>query len=108
MDTKKGIEIGNIPSGGLNTTVAINCKNATHTKSETAVELNFDIHANVNASFESFVIYLAANNAAIANTKVTKDIVSLEYHNFDQILTSVITSMTDDFNLVHKDGINLV
>lgn len=108
MDTKKGIEIGNIPSGGLNTTVAIKCTNQTTTTPETAVELNLDIHANLNASFESFVIYVAANDAAIANTKVTKDIVGLDYHNFDEILTSVITAMTDDFNLAHKEGLNLV
>ena len=108
FSTKDGIEIGNIPSGGLNTTVTILCSNATTTTPEKAVELNLDVKANVNASWESFVIYAAANDVSISNTIVTYDRVGLDYHAFDSLLTSVAVSMSDNFNLSHSKGLNLV
>lgn len=108
FSTKDGIEIGNMPSGGLNTSLTILCTNATTTTPEKAVELNLDVKANLNASWEDFVIYVAANDVLISNTVVTYDLVGLDYHAFDTLLTSVATSMSDAFNLSHSNGINLV
>jgi len=101
FNTKDGIEIGNMPSGGLNTTLAILCSNKTTTTPELAVELNLDVKANVNASWESFVIYAAASDILVSNTVVTKDNVGLDYHAFDTLFTSVATTMADTFNLSH-------
>jgi len=101
FDTTNGIEIGNIPSGGLNTTIAFLCTNATTTTPEKAIELSVDVVANLNVSFEDFVIYAAVNDVAIANTEVRFDLVGLDYHPYDDLLTSVATSMTTDFNIAH-------
>ena len=97
-----------MPSGGLNTTITFLCTNATTTTPEKAIELNVDIVANVNASFESFVIYASINDVAISNTIVTYDLVGLDYHPYDDLLTSVATSITTDFNVAHTGGLNLV
>ena len=94
-----GIEIGNIPEGGLNTNLAIFCKNATNTGDEVAFELNFDIKANVNASFESFVVYGAVNDVVVSNTKVVADNVGLDYHAYDDLFTSIAKTFADTFNL---------
>ena len=108
FSTKDGIEIGNIPSGGLNTTVTIMCSNATTTTPEKAIELNLDVAANVNASWDNFVIYAAAKDVMISNTQVNYSIMQLDYHAFDELLTSVAKSMTDVFNESHAKGVNLV
>ena len=78
------------------------------TTPEKAVELNMDVRANVNASFDNFVIYASANDLLISNTQVTVDNVGLDYHAFDELLTSVAKTMSDNFNLSHSSGINLV
>ena len=101
FNPKDGIEIGNIPSGGINTTVTFLCSNATLTTPEKAVELNLLVKANINASFENFIIYAAANDVMISKTQVTYDKVGLDYHAFDSLLTSVAKSMSDNFNLAH-------
>lgn len=92
----------------MNTTVTFLCSNATTTTPEKAVELNLDVKANVNASWDNFVIYAAASDVLISNTAVTFDKVGLDYHAFDSLLTSVAVSMSDNFNLSHSQGINLV
>lgn len=62
----------------------------------------------MNASFESFVIYAAVNDIGIANTHVTYERIQLDYHNFDALLTDMLKSIADDFNIVHGKGLNLV
>merc|ERR1711920_255197 len=101
FNTKDGVELGNIPSGGLNTTLAILCTNKTTTTPELAVELNLDVKANVNASWEEFVIYATINDPMISNTIVTQDNVGMDYHAFDELLSSVAVTMSDTFNLSH-------
>ena len=103
-----GIEIGNIPEGGLNTNLVIFCKNATtNDAEEKAFELNLDVKANVNASFESFVVYGAVNDVVISNTKVVADNVGLDFHAYDDLFTSIAKSFADTFNLSHASGIDL-
>ena len=64
MSTENGFEIGT-----LNTNLAIMCTNATTTTPEMAMELNLDVKANVNASFNNFVIYGSVHDIAVSNTK---------------------------------------
>lgn len=108
LSTAEGIELGNVPAGGLNTTIAFMCTNETVTTPQLAVELNMDIRADLNVSFENFIIYTAANNLAVLNTVVVKDNVGLSYTDYDALLTAVFVSMADDFDLSHSGGMNLV
>lgn len=101
MNTEHGVMVGNLPEGGLNANLAILCTNATTTTPETAFELNLDVKANVNASFNNFVIYSAVNDVTISNTKVTADNIGLEYHAFDDLFTSIAKSKADTFNVKH-------
>ena len=107
MNTEHGVMIGNLPEGGLNANLAILCTNATTTTPETAFELNLDVKANVNASFNNFVIYSAVNDVTISNTKVTADNIGLEYHAFDDLFTSIAKSKADTFNVKHQGGMDL-
>ena len=56
FDTEKGIEIGKMADGGLKTNLVISCTNSTTTTPEKAVEMNFELAANINAAWNSFVI----------------------------------------------------
>ena len=107
FNTATGVEIGNIPEGGLNTNLAILCSNATTTTPEVAMELNLDVKANVNASFESFVIYGAINDVAVSNTKVVADNIGLDYHAYDALFTSIVKGKSDTFNIKHAKGVDL-
>ena len=110
FDTTEGVEIGNIPAGGLETELTILCTNSTEASPvfEKAVSMTMDITADIKAEFNNFVITGSINNVGITNTAVTTAITSLDYHDFDVLFTSVATAMADDFNLVHSEGLNLV
>ena len=84
------------------------CTNETTTDSEKAIELNLDVSANLNVSLENFIVYVAANDVTIQNTRVTYDLVGMDYHPFDELLTDVAKQMITDFNIAHEGGINLV
>ena len=51
FDTTEGIEIGNIPAGGLKTELTILCTNSTEASPvfEKAVSMTMDIHADIKA-----------------------------------------------------------
>ena len=107
MSTENGFEIGNIPEGGLNTNLAIMCTNATTTTPEMAMELNLDVKANVNASFNNFVIYGSVHDIAVSNTKVVTDNIGLDYHAYDDLFTAIAKGKADTFNIEHAAGIDL-
>ena len=107
MSTENGFEIGNIPEGGLNTNLAIMCTNATTTTPEIAMELNLDVKANVNASFNNFVIYGSVHDIAVSNTKVVTDNIGLDYHAYDDLFTAIAKGKADTFNIEHSAGIDL-
>ena len=94
--------------GGLKTNLVISCTNSTTTTPEKAVEMNFELAANINAAWNSFVITAQVNDPSISKTNVTFDKVGLDSHAYDPLLTSVLVGMTDDFNLKHSAGINLI
>lgn len=108
IDTEKGIEIGKMTDGGLKTNLVISCTNNAITTPEKAVEMNFEVAANVNADWNSFVITAAVTEPSVSKTNVTYDLVGLDYHAYDKLFTSVVSGMADDFNLSHSDGINLI
>ena len=107
FDTENGIEIGKMANGGLKTNLVISCTNSTTTTPEKAVEINFELAANIEATWNSFVINASISDPSISKTNVTYDLVGLDYHAYDPLLTSVLVGMSDDFNLKHKGGINL-
>ena len=49
FDTQDGIEIGNMPAGGLNTNVHIYCTNETYPDPTLTLSLNLDVKANIVA-----------------------------------------------------------
>ena len=108
FDTEKGVEIGKMADGGLKTNLVISCTNSTTTTPEKAAEMNFEIAANVEAAWNSFVIDASISDPSISKTTVTYDLVGLDYHAYDPLLTSVLVGMADDFNIKHQGGINLI
>ena len=108
FDTEKGIEIGKMAAGGLKTNLVISCTNSTITTPERAVEMNFELAANIDAAWNSFVIDASISDPSISKTNVTYDLVGLDYHAYDTLLTSVLVGMSDDFNIKHQGGINLI
>lgn len=85
FDKTEGIEIGDIPSGGLNATLSIMCTNDTIKTPEMAVQLNMGVNAHLNASWDNFVINLSIPETQILHSKVMYDGVGLEYHNYDRL-----------------------
>jgi len=108
FDTQDGIEIGNMPDGGLNVNVDFFCTNATVTDPELTLSLNLDVKANIDAGWDQFVITGAINEVLVSNTQVTYTAITLDYHNYDTLFSAVAETMADDFNIVHSKGINLI
>ena len=90
----------------MSANLQIFCANAT-TESELALEINMNLQALANATFNNFIIRAQVSSEKIANSQVVTDIVGMNYHDLDSLMTALFTMFVNDFNLTHSTGIDL-
>ncbi len=90
----------------MKVTLQFTCSNAT-TQPELALELEMSLMLVLNATFDKFVIYAQVSEQSVSDTQVLVDNVGMFYHDYDELLTSVINAVVYDFNTTHAKGIDL-
>ena len=68
---------------------------------ELAVELDTGLHLVANFTFDDFRFWATLNDPKFMQTTAESKVAGLvlNYHNWDKLLTAIVKSNTDDFNL---------
>jgi|LakMenE01Jun11ns_1017448.scaffolds.fasta_scaffold8385553_1 hypothetical protein len=80
---------GDSATSNLKTVLQFYCSNSTVTE-ELALELEMNLQLFFNAQWEDFLITMQINQPKLQNSKVIFEEIPMHYHDYDNLLTSIL------------------
>ena len=91
----------------MTTQILLMCASNDTAAKELAVNITLGLHLRAEFQWDNFAYYANLTDAKVTNTVVTSPVVQLDYHNWNDELTAVISDMTDEFDLRFSTEVNI-